>query len=181
MFRGFSVSAVAVLLAASLADGGESSSEPARIRLKATSEVAEDGTVSSRGGSDWIVGKLLVADADYLTLAAEGRGSMRVPRTAVERLEVSRGRSRGKPALIGAGIGAVVGLAWGVIEHSRCESRGEWFCDLAYGFPVLTVPAGALVGLAIGRERWVETSPTSLKVCFMPTRGGIRVLGSLTF
>ena len=175
------VCASSLLLSAALAEGGEPSSEPARIRLKATSEVAEDGTVTSREGKQWIVGKLVATDAEHLTVAAAGKPSVRVPRTAVQRLQVSRGRSRGKAALIGAGVGAVVGLAWGAIEHSRCESSGEGMCDLAYGIPVMTVPVCALVGLAVGKERWVETSPAGFHLGLSPTRDGVRVVGRLAF
>jgi hypothetical protein len=176
--------AVPVLLAAQLASGGEPLGVGDRVRVKATSEVTDDGTVAPRQSRDWIVGMLATADGDELSvLVAPDEAAVRMPRVAVERLEVSRGRARGKATLIGAGIGAAFGVVVGVISHEQCQSEAgdDGWCDLAWSFPMVTTPAGALLGLAIGKERWVQASPTTLSLGVVPVSGGVRVAGTVRF
>jgi len=182
MFCRIPLVAVSVLLAARPAIGGELLNEGSRVRVKSSGEVGDDGRVTPSKGDHWIVGTLLTIDPDYLTVAAQGRPAARtrVPRTAVTDLEISRGRSRGKGALIGAGIGAVVGLGWGALVYSGVRSTGRG--ELGFVAPVMVpVPVGIIVGLAIGKERWAKMSPTTLDLAVMPVGGGIRIAGSVKF
>jgi len=180
MLRRISVVAAPLLLAVQLATAGEPVSEGSRVRVTIAGELADDGSVTPGRGSHSIVGKLLAIDADYLSVTAKAR-TIRLPRATVTGLEISSGRSRGRGALIGAGIGVLVGLGWGAVEYSGCESQGQAWCDLALGIPVLTASVGAIVGLAIGRERWAEVSPTTFDLGVMPAAGGLQVVGTVRF
>jgi hypothetical protein len=135
-----------------------------------------------------LVGTLLAMDETTMTIGSEkGKRVLEVPRAAVTRIEVSRRSSRkGK----GAGIGALVGLGAAVAigfaagedcpprdpnDHSLagalsriCFGRNE----MAVGAGVLTIPLGALIGLAAAPgERWARTTPDRLKVAVTPVRG----------
>jgi hypothetical protein len=126
-----------------------------------------------------ILGTIVELDRDAITVVRRfEKDRIRIQRTTITRLEVKKGRTRGRNALIGAGIGAALGLGLAVIEHSRC--RGEWLCGVEFALPILTTPAGALVGLAIpGNQRWVEASPAGIAV--LPSRTGVRVAWSVRF
>lgn len=149
-----------------------------------------------------LVGTLLRMDEETLTLGAQkGQGVIEVPRSAITRMEVSRRSSRkGK----GAGIGALVGLgaavAIGFATGDDCDSLPEpgpgWsglverlnrnLCmgkgETAAIVSILTVPAGALIGLgAAPGERWAATTPDRLSVAVRPVRGGVGAALSLRF
>jgi hypothetical protein len=127
-----------------------------------------------------VVGTLLAADQDAVTVLRRGeKDRVRIPRAAIRKLEVGNGGTRGRNALIGAGVGAAVGLTAALIEHSRC--RGEFLCGVEFALPFLTTPLGALVGVATGGQRWVEASQPRVAVSAMPVRRGIRVACSVTF
>jgi hypothetical protein len=72
----------------------------------------------------------------------------------------------------------------GLVTGANC-GQDAFLCDqtinsVAYG--VLTVPAGALVGLAFSYTgKWETTSPDRLRVAIMPTRGGAAVRVSFGF
>jgi hypothetical protein len=107
-----------------------------------------------------VVGRLVESDHDTITLdAGSARTRIRIPRASITRMEVKKGRGRGDHAVIGALIGLGVGLGLAAIEHSQC--KGEWLCGTEFALPLLTVPVGGLIGVAIpGNRRWVEaTSP----------------------
>jgi len=141
-----------------------------------------------------LVGTVVGLDDATLTLQREGgKETLQVPRGAITTTEVSWRRSRkGKGAAIGAlvGLGAavVVGLAIGQdcetvppfepLFDLLCLSNGESVGVLA----ILTVPAGALLGLAVAPgEKWHPSSPDRLSVRITPARGGARVSVSLRF
>ena len=128
-----------------------------------------------------IAGTLIDEDRDSMTvLRRGGKDRIRIPRAAIRKLEFGRGSTRGRNALIGAGVGAAVGLVGAAIEHSRCQ--GEWLCGVEFALPILTAPAGALVGLATGTQRWAEASPAApLTLSILPARRGIQVACSVTF
>ena len=106
----------------------------------------------------------IIATGDTIDVA-RGDARVRVPASAVTRLELSRGRSRLAGAGRGALWGAGIGLAFGALtsglrddpdlcgdDASTCEgySMGEWL--------VLNTTGGALwgviIGAIVGKERW---------------------------
>lgn len=125
-----------------------------------------------------VVGTLAEIETDALVVAGPA-GRVRLPRAAIEDLQVKRGRSRGRAALIGAGVGAAVGLVVGGVATSRC--RGEAFCGMEMFLPVLTVPAGALIGALAGGQRWVAAEVPRVAFSLGPARGGLRVAATLSF
>jgi hypothetical protein len=127
-----------------------------------------------------VVGTLVEGDGGAITVLRQTeKDRIRIPRTAIKRLEIGKGSTRGRNALIGAGIGAGIGLAWATVEHSRC--KGEMLCGVEFALPVLTTPVGALVGLATGKQRWVDASPTPVAVSVLPARRGIGLACSVSF
>ncbi len=125
-------------------------SEGARVRISAP-------VVAARP----ILGTVVGLDERTVDVAVIGKGdAVVVPRSAISRIDVGCGRrSRGRNALIGAGIGlgmgALLGLAHGGDDPEMwiAYSAGEY----ALMFAALGAPAGALVGAAVPpRERWRE-------------------------
>jgi hypothetical protein len=140
-----------------------------------------------------LVGTVVALDDATLTLQRQGgQETLQVPRGAMTTTEVSWRRSRkGKGAAIGGlvGLGAAVaiGLAAGedcspfqdvgdplgdAVAHflrSFCYSKGEMAAVAA----ILTLPAGALLGLAVAPgEKWQPSSLDRLSVRITPARGG---------
>jgi hypothetical protein len=110
-----------------------------------------------------VVGQLVEFDRDTITLAAgSARTRIRIPRASITRMEVKKGGARGRHAAIGALIGLGVGLGLAAIEHSQC--KGEWLCGTEFAaYPLVAVPAGALIGVAIpGNRRWVDAASPPL-------------------
>jgi len=137
-----------------------------------------DGNLFPGGGI--VLGTLVDLDRDTITvLRRTEKDRIRIPRAEIERLEVAKGSTRGRRAWIGAAAGAAAGLVYAVIEHSRCQ--GEFLCGVEFAAPILTTPAGALLGFATGGRRWVEAAPTSSGVDALPRRRGIRVGWTITF
>jgi hypothetical protein len=162
LFR-ISVVALSTLLATPLAAAGQLI-DGAKVRVKIAGELADDGSVTQSDGSQSIVARFLAMEADHLILAVDSTSkSIRLPKAAVTELEISRGRSQLKGALIGAGIGGLVGLVWGSVERSRCLSKPTQFlCGLSFIGPMAVAsPAGALVGAMIGKPQWAKVSPTA--------------------
>jgi len=130
-----------------------------------------------------LLGTLVEMKRDAITVRRQSeKDRVRIPRTEIARLELRRGHTRGRNALIGTGIGAAIGLGWAVIEHSRCKREGDFLglCGLAFGIPILTTPAGALVGVAIpGNQRWIDASAPG--VAMLPSRTSVRLAWSVTF
>ena len=114
------------------------------------------------------VGTVVTADSDSVRIRPQDtavltgrRTSVSISRCSVRELEVGViGPSRtGTGALIGLGMGAVVGALYGVSDASTC--RGFCFFDpgaeAAIGavfFGGIGAGLGALIGLAEGSERW---------------------------
>lgn len=117
--------------------------------------VGENGTV---------VGTVVSVDADFLTLVTENQRSVSLPRDDVAKLEISTGR-KGHAlwgALIGAGAGALIGLAEGADDcvGDECYTRGE---NVAYG-ALGAGMIGALVGALYRTDRWVTVPSTGIRV-----------------
>jgi len=102
--------------------------------------------VSAQGASRKLMGKLVAIDDTTLTLDADYRGTMRIPRSSVKRLDASIGRrSRARE-------GALVGAIIGVLKLVSSCSSGE--CSDA-AVPALTaVGVGALIGLPFKTYDW---------------------------
>lgn len=129
-----------------------------------------------------VVGELIaVNDSALLVRRRRGSGDITIPRSAVLRLQVSRGTSRGTSALRGALLGSVIGGVVGyysVTENSYfLDRKGGAVIGVAYG-----AAAGSLIGLLVGSfERWRDTAvPMSFSV--LPTGGqSPSIVGRIAF
>lgn len=108
-----------------------------------------------------LTGTLTESGPEGLVLTLPDEQRVTIPRVEIRRMEVSRGRHRGKGALVGAAVGLGVGLAFSAAAGASCDG---WGCLgagalLVVGTPAVTV-AGAGLGAAVGKERWqtVETA-----------------------
>jgi hypothetical protein len=127
----------------------------------------------------WLTGELVGVDDHYLMMRLSKTGqTLKLPAGRVSRLEVSKGSGRGKGALRGAGIGA---LSLALLATTGSCSGGRSSCLLDGGaYAALGAVSGsvygALIGLAIGRERWRPANVPSAQVSVMPLpRGGAGV------
>ena len=157
MSRGRPGLTVVVLAVAQIALAGEPLAEGARIRLRPTGAVVATGALS-RSANDWIVGTVVAIDANTVTLTTDGKHvRVSIPRASVSQLQASHGKSRGKSALIGAAVGAGIGLAVGTLVVASCKGNCIGV-EGAFALPILTAPLGALQGLAVASERWVDAA-----------------------
>ena len=131
------------------------------------------------------VGTLLAFNTSHLRIAlADGTREIEIPRSALTRLEVSRGRPSkwatglGLGLLGGALIGAAVGLT--LLDHLDDE-LGLTAEDWAAVGAILGAPTGmffgTLIGASIRADRWEEVSRDRLRVSFAPQRDGRFGLG----
>jgi len=179
--------AVTGLVAMGMAQADEAKTLPSgpRVRLTAPS-------VSGKR----LVGTVVGLDEVALTLQRHGvTDTMLVPRAAITRLEISRGRRRSKGALIGAVVGLGSGVALGLATGSDCSSDPDLRALFVAFFggckgttravviSVATVPVGALVGFLVAPgEKWEASSPDRLRIAVAPTRGGgVRAAVSVRF
>jgi hypothetical protein len=104
----------------------------------------------------------------------------------IHRVEVSRGTSRAASALwgalIGLGIGGVIGVAsW----YTSNEPPNFWVTSAPEAFAlggILGAPIGIIIGFAVGfRERWHDTAvPVDLSI--VPTgRQSLAIAGRIVF
>jgi len=111
-------------------------------------------TMGSAASSPRVAGTLVRQDPDSFWVQLAGRTApVSLARSAVARLEVSRGRKRavGQGALVGAGLGAIAGFVAGGYAASRSRSCGTpGFADVCYVDWYGQAFRGALVGGAIG-------------------------------
>ena len=152
-----------------------------------------------------VEGVLVRVDDEVVVVRTEGRhGSedVRIPRADVLATEVrARESSRGHGATLGATIGLVAAVIFGVavgdshcppspgpatlgnfeatLAHSLCFSRGE----VAFGSALVAVPAGAVIGaVATHPEKWKPFSLAGLSVgVAVPPGGGIAGQVALRF
>ena len=134
-----------------------------------------------------LIGDLVAMDATTLSIKPEkGKAVIELPRAAITRVELSRRRSRkGTGAAIGALVGLAAGVALGLATGDDCGSlpSGDDLVSrldrnlcfdrtvTAMGYSLLTVPAGALIGLgAAGGEKWVRTTPDRFSISVKPVR-----------
>ena len=123
-------------------------------------------------GDRRVQGRLTAMDAETFTLFPDGkRAPVRIERAQVQRLEVSRGRTR--YTLVGVAIGLGVGVALPV--HEPCDSSPALFCPrginrmAAVGGSLI---AGAVLGSAVSIERWHDVGDRRVRVGLaLPPRG----------
>lgn len=158
-FAPFVVSALALLPSAANAQEPSSSIQPGmRVRVF-TSATAEP-----------VTGKVLSLEGRVLTMVGDQSGTpIGVSRDSITQVDVSRGRrSRGKAVLNGVLVGVGSAFVLGMLSGDDPPNQFLAFSALEKGvlFNILTVPAGALIGLIAGPgpERWTTTTPTSAKV-----------------
>ena len=132
-------------------------------------------------------GNILTLDDRTLTLEVAGQTMPAVvQRDTITRLDVSGGRrSRGKGALVGAGLGLLVGVAIGLASGSDDPNTFLAYSagDKALLSAILTTPLGALVGVAVPPgERWKRALLDHVKVSVGTRRGrGVAASVSLTY
>ncbi len=102
--------------------------------------------VSVSGASRRLTGELMAVDETTLTLDADYRGTMRIPRRTVKKLEASIGRRNR------AREGAIVAAAIGVVKLVDSCSSGD--CGGSATSGLLFVGVGALVGLPFKTYDW---------------------------
>lgn len=132
-------------------------SEGTRVRLKLS---ARDGHPGLPGRLE---GRIASVDREAITVDLNAYQRVTVPVRTVERVQVAAGRhSRGRGALIGAGIGALVVGGISGIGLAACD-KDSWECVGPAAALVYVTPLAAGAGAAIGAlvppgERW-ETVP----------------------
>lgn len=160
------------------AGSAESSSGPAvgaRVRVTAPA-VAWD--LYRRRGRGQFVGTVLSVDDRSLTIAAEGRKEpLVVSLSSVQRLEISRRRSRkGKGFLTGFLAGTGIGVLLVAMNHgtAACDSTSMSPCDLALSAVLVGFPGAILGSITSPGERWEEigVDEAPVRVGFGPAPGG---------
>lgn len=124
-----------------------------------------------------VQGTMVAADESTITVRSEG-GDVVVPKAAASRIDVSLGRQSrwtgvGKGAAFGAGLGVLLGVAFG-----DDNSRGfNWSReDLAFLGILFLTPVGATVGaIAGGGRNWQPIEPGEVKLAVGPVPKGAAV------
>lgn len=156
----------------------EDQPDPEGPRVRVTSPVAPSGRIE---------GTLVGLDEEALTVRESKESSdVRLRRESITGVEISRRRSnRGKAVAIGALVGGGVALGIGLATGKDCQP-GDFLCFDKGATSVLsgllTVPAGALLGLAFSHgEKWETTTVDRLSVAIGPVRGGAAISLSFRF
>lgn len=130
-----------------------------------------------------IEGILVAMGQETLTVAPRGNGgAVQVGRSAIESLEVARGKK--SRAAAGAVIGAVAGVLLGALA-SNPPSSAEGF-SISPGAVILCGAVGAATGGLIGSlrktDRWVPVSGDGLKLSLAPAvHGGAAIAVRVSF
>ena len=185
-----SVFVLATALACPSAALAQQLKETSKVRVRIAGGLTDDGDVKpSDQERRTVVGTFRTIDADHLVLEVDNsRRSVRVPRTSIISLDVSRERSRSTGALIGAAVGGAVGVVWGLTAKSRCDSRpsrGPFdfkFCDLELLGPMILLPAvGTGVGAIIGKHRWSRVTLENVALGAGPPARAFQIGAVLSF
>lgn len=153
----------------------------ARIRVRTVGGPGSVGPIAP--GETRFVGHLRGTSRDSLWIrmgSADGP-LVSIDRAAIRRLEISDGRKRspGRGALWGAGVGLGLGvLAAATLDDCTLGAGKFWFdlCEgeedvLILGSVAAGAAWGALIGLFIKTERWVDVPPAALTL--RPDLGGM--------
>ena len=149
MRRWHLILALATLVAAGRAQGQGIADLPAGARVRITlPDSARQTPLTLRVQS--VIGTVARTTSDTLWLQVASRDTVRVPRAALRRVEVSRGVSRARSALeFGFGIGLGVGLASAFGAYGD-DHRG----DDAIVIGAVTAAFGGVLGALRPYERW---------------------------
>ncbi len=143
---------------------------------------------------DESVGTVAALETDTLTVQVEDRAdALYVPLADVTKLEVRRGQksNAGKGALIGLGVGAVVGVTFGFVACAAENGGSVCTNDVGESSPfafaaatgaygaVLGTGIGALIGLAARTDRWETVPLDRIRVSLTPH--GLGVSASIVF
>ena len=109
--------------------------------------------------SGWVVGQLSLADSDHIVLRAAPRAIPdTIPLTAVQSLEVSRGRPRVLRTATGMLIGGLtLGAVTALVTNQavRGQEEGGYVVGFsAAGGVVVGLIVGGIVGYTTAPERW---------------------------
>jgi len=139
---------------------------PALLALLALAAPAQGQSVAQLRTGDWLrvqtvdgartAGKLMIVDDERLQIRST-RGPAAFSLADVQRLEVSRGQRHADGAAIGAGIGLVGGVVLGAIFGAADSGRGGANMA-AIGLPLITTPAGILVGALTAPHRYSDVA-----------------------
>ena len=122
-----------------------------------------------------VVGRLIAVTDSAFVVRRDG-ADLTIPRSVIQRFEVSQGTSRRRSAGWGAYAGVVIGGAAGYASGADHCGNDSWWCLERPGAALLGattgLAAGALIGLGIGSfERWRDAAfPMSLSVVPMGGR-----------
>jgi hypothetical protein len=130
-------------------------------------------------------GRLVSLEADaFLIKLGKGVELARVPRAAIETVEISAGHSsRMGHVLMGLLGGAAVGAGVGALTGTSCK-QGEWFCSPGFNaaaFAVLGAPIGAIGGAVMPVERWKRVPELSVRLGVLAARGGAAIGVTVSF
>jgi hypothetical protein len=138
--------------------------------------------VSPRAVSGRVTGTVIEMSAESLVILADER-PLRVPRDAIEQLEVSTGKQRRtlKGMLIGAGIGAVV-VPPALYDSCLSDCGSKWSAEYILAGVGVGAAWGAGIGALVKKDRWSSVPVTQVRLGLWPIRGGgIGASVSLTF
>ena len=129
--------------------------------------------VVRKGTAGASIGSLVEIGAGGLVVRLKDGGTLRMPLSDLQRLEVSRrGSRRTQGALIGIGLGALGGYALG----SSTNDAGGIYSNSQAG-AIVAVPGailGGLVGVVVGDEKWRRVEEGGVQVGLgAQGRGGI--------
>ena len=126
-------------------------------------------------------GRLVSFDDQALIVVFDGGAApSRIPREAVERIQVAK-RSRALGVLRGAGIGAAAGFAGGALGARIFSDEPEGAGVAAFIYGSLGTVVGAAVGAALPVQRWQDTDAHKLRLGLAPRPDGLGASLSVSF
>ena len=171
------------LLSAAPADAPGEASEPrsivrvgSRVRVR-KAKVADRQLDDVAQDDDVVVGQVVAADADTLTLATStSKAVTRIPLAQIERLDVSRGAHSQtlRGAVVAAALPAVIGVvSIGLQALIKPQGNGLDLDGYCIGLASLClVPPAAAVGAAIGSiaktDRWEPVGAQRVRLTLAP-------------
>lgn len=139
------------------------------VRLRVEPAPGEAAMGAERGAGASLTGELLRLDADSVVVRTSG-GPVAAPRARVREIAVNTGRrplgsAVWRGAVIGAGIGALVGAADALASYEPC-GPGDFLCPSRGGATAIGGIAGAIAGSLVGgviggvarRDRWAKVA-----------------------
>jgi hypothetical protein len=180
------LSGVALTIIAASSAMAQTPTTPLSEHLGETVRVLADCTAGKNGHCARYTGALAGVSGDSLVVWS-GELEQRIPRSAIQRVEVRRG-TKGNARLVG-GIGAAVGFVVGVIPAASHDCSDEFLQDLCDASrvmePLAAAGIGALVGGVIGllvrEDRWVEAGGLPVTFRVEPSDAGVRLAVGATF